>query len=290
METLMLKPSVGRDALEYLDPMHPGRPLVVNTYRPAAHGPDDPVVLVQHGIRRNGDEYRDFWIEAAERHRLLIVATTFGDQAFPQPMNYNNGSVLNGDGAVAASAGWLYAILPRVVAALRAGGVTRRPQVRLFGHSAGGQFVHRLMATQDHSLYEAVAAANPGWYTLPTFDHAFPQGLGGLGLGSADLARWLAFPMQILAGEQDIDTTDENLPRNPEALAQGPTRYARAHYFFDMAQATAARLGVPCRWSLVSVAGVGHDGCAMGRAAAALWFEGRVPAPGELKPGPGPVA
>jgi hypothetical protein len=27
---------------------------------------------------------------------------------------------------------------------------------------------------------------------------------------------------------------------------------------------------------------VGHDGCAMGKAAAAIWFEGRVPAPEEL--------
>jgi hypothetical protein len=42
-----------------------------------AHGPDDPVVIVQHGMLRNGDDYRDFWIPAAEKHNILIVAPTF---------------------------------------------------------------------------------------------------------------------------------------------------------------------------------------------------------------------
>lgn len=290
MTTTTLQPAIGRDALEYRDALHPDRPLVVNTYRPAAHTPDDPVVLVQHGIKRNGDEYRDFWIDAAEKHRLLIVATTFGDAAYPKPENYNNGMVVAADGAIRAREAWLYAILPRVVEALRAGGVTRRAQVRLFGHSAGGQFAHRLMATQDHAPYEAVAPANPGWYTLPTLERRFPEGLGGLGLGPADLARWLAYPMTVFAGDRDIETADENLPKSPEALAQGPTRFARAHFFLDMGRREAARLGVECRWTLVTVPGVGHDGCTMGKAVAAYWFEGRMPGPGDFAATAAPVA
>jgi poly(3-hydroxybutyrate) depolymerase len=290
MATTMLQPAIGRDALDYNDPLHPGRPLVVHTYRPAAHGPDDPVVLVQHGIRRNGDEYRDFWIDAAEKHRLLIVATTFGDDAYPKPENYNNGMVVAPDGTIRPREQWLYAVLPRIVEALRAGGVTRRKQVRLYGHSAGGQFVHRLMATQEHAIYEAVAIGNPGWYTLPTLERPFPEGLGGLGLARADLARWLAYPLTILAGDRDVDTADPNLPKNPEALAQGPTRFARAHFFHDMAHREAAQLGVACRWKLIPVPGVGHDGRAMGRAAAAIWFEGRLPSPGALSSAGGNVA
>lgn len=290
MSPTTLRPAIGRDALEYRDALHPDRALVIHTYRPAAHAPDDPVVLVQHGIKRNGDEYRDFWIDAAEKHRLLIVATTFGDAAYPKPENYNNGMVVAADGAIRPREQWLYAILPRVVEALRAGGVTRRRQVRLFGHSAGGQFAHRLMATQDHALYEAVAPANPGWYTLPTLERAFPEGLGGLGFGPADLARWLAYPMTLFAGDRDIDTVDENLPKSPEALAQGPTRFARAQFFLDMGRREAARLGVECRWTLVTVPGVGHDGCVMGKAVAAWWFEGRIPGPGEFAATTGPVA
>lgn len=270
--TNVLVPRARRDALDYRDARHPDRPLVIHTYRPAAHGPDDPVVLVQHGVKRNGDEYRDYWIEAAEKHRLLIATTTFGDAAFPKPENYNNGSVVAPGGAMRPREEWLYAILPRVVEALRAGGVTRRRQVRLFGHSAGGQFVHRLSATQPHDPYEAIVAANSGWYTLPVLDQAFPAGLGGIGLTPADLARWLAFPLTVFAGDRDVDLSDPNLPSNPEALAQGPTRFARAHYFVEKGHAEAKRLGVACNWNLVTVPGVGHDGNAMGRAVAAHWF------------------
>lgn len=282
MTTTRLEPAIGRDTLAYVDAFHPDRPLAVHTYRPAAHGPDDPVVLVQHGVKRNGDEYRDFWIEAAERHRLLIVATTFGNEAWPGPESYNNGLAIAAAGRAHPRERWAYAILPRVVEALRATGVTRRRQVRLFGHSAGGQFAHRLAATQDLAPYEAVAAGNPGWYTLPTLERAFPEGLGGLGLAQDDVARWLAYPLVILAGDRDILTDDENLPRNPEALAQGPTRFARAHNFHAAGLREAARLGVPCHWRLVPVAGIGHDGRAMGKAAAAWWFEGRIPDAAEL--------
>jgi poly(3-hydroxybutyrate) depolymerase len=289
MTTTALQPAVGRDALPYVDPLHPARPLTIHTYRPAAHTPDDPVVLVQHGVKRNGDEYRDFWIDAAEKHRLLIVATTFSDAAWPKPESYNNGLAVDADGAVRPREAFAYAILPRVFDALRAGGVTRRPKAHLFGHSAGGQFVHRLLATQDPAPYEAVAIGNPGWYTLPALDRLFPVALGGLGYEAKDIARWFAYPMTILAGDRDTDTADPNLPGNPEALAQGPTRFDRARFFHAMAQRVAQKLGVACHWKLVTVPGIGHDGCAMGKAAAAFWFEGRIPAAGELASG-APVA
>jgi len=284
MSITTLAPDIGRSTLPFTDGFHPERPLEVNLYRPAAHGPDDPVVIVQHGMLRNGDEYRDFWIPAAEKHRILIAAPTFGNARFPRAESYNNGLVIGADGAVAARENWLYSVPARVLEALRRGGATRRAKARIFGHSAGGQFVQRLLATQDEAPFEAAFAANSGWYTLPTLDRSFPEGLQGLGFGEAELARWLAWPMVILAGEQDIVTDDPNLPSQAEALAQGPMRYARAHFMLDFAKAEAARRSLPCNWSLITVPGVGHDGAAMSRAAAAYWFEGRIPSIEELKP------
>ena len=162
------------------------------------------------------------------------------------------------------------------------GGVTRRTQVKIYGHSAGGQFLHRLLATQEAGSYEAAMAGNPGWYTLPTLERPFPEGLGNLGLDERAIARWLAYPMTILAGDQDIATEDPNLPSNPEALAQGPHRFGRAHFMYEFAKGEAARRGLPCNWQLTVVPGIGHDGAAMSRAAAALWFENRLPGPEEL--------
>ena len=137
--TLTLDPPQGRSTLPFIDARHPERPLEINFYRPARHRPDDEVVFVQHGMLRNGDDYRDFWIDAAEKHNLLIVAPTFGNTQFPQAEGYNNGLVVGEDGAIAAQDDWLYAVPARVLAALRKAGVTKRDKVRLFGHSAGGQ-------------------------------------------------------------------------------------------------------------------------------------------------------
>jgi dienelactone hydrolase len=282
--TLTLDPPQGRSTLPFIDARHPNRPLDINFYRPARHRPEDEVVFVQHGMLRNGDDYRDFWIEAAEKHNLLIVAPTFGNEHFPKAEGYNNGLVVGEDGTIAAQDDWLYAVPARVLAALRQAGVTKRDKVKLFGHSAGGQFVHRLLATQSETPYEVALPANSGWYTLPTLERRFPEGLGGLGLGEADLARWLAWPMVIFAGDQDIVTDDPNLPAQPEALAQGPMRYARAHFMLDFAKAEAAKRGLPCNWTLITVPGIGHDGAAMSRAAAAYWYEGRIPSAKELQP------
>lgn len=267
----------GRAAIPWTDPAcDPARPLTLHCYRAEGYTPDRPVVLVQHGMGRNGDEYRDFWIPAADRHGLLIVATTFGKDAWPEAEHYNNGLVLDAAGRPRPRDSWAYAIPLRVFAALREAGIARRARAYLFGHSAGGQFGHRLMSTQSHDALEQVTIGNPGWYSLPRLDVPFPAGLGGIGLTDQDVVRLLAFPMTILAGDRDIETSGPSLPSQPEAIAQGPHRFARAHNYLAVGQAEAAKRGVPCNWRLVPVAGIGHDGRAMSRVAASLWFENRL--------------
>ncbi|MBN9527410.1 MAG: alpha/beta hydrolase [Alphaproteobacteria bacterium] len=282
MTTVPLDPPSGRSTLPFVDARHPDRPIDVNLYRAPGYRPGGDVVFVQHGMLRNGDDYRDFWIPAADRHDLLIVAPTFGDAYFPKPESYNNGLVIRDDGTVAAADDWLYGVPARILAALRQAGAVTQAKVRIFGHSAGGQFVHRLLATQADPPFAVAFAANSGWYTLPTLERRFPEGLGGIGLGETALVRWLAWPMVIFAGDQDVLTDDPSLPAQAEALAQGPMRFARAHFMLDFARREAARRRVPCNWQIVVVPGIGHDGGAMSRAAAALWFEGRIPPAGEL--------
>lgn len=266
----------GRSATPLTDPQH-GKPVVLQAYRAAGFTPDSPVVIVQHGMGRNGDEYRDFWIEAADRHDLLILAPTFAAESHPGAEPYNNGGVLDGAGAVTPPAGWAYHLPGRIFAAVQAAGVTRRRQAFLFGHSAGSQFAHRMASLTDRAPFSAIGCGNAGWYSLPLLDRPFPEGLGGLGLTDADVEAWLAYPLLILAGDADVETSGPSLPSNPEAVAQGPHRFARAHNFLRVAREEAARRGVPCHWRIEVVPGIGHDGDAMSKVCAAIWFEGRQP-------------
>lgn len=269
----------GRASILFDDPAgDPNRPVTLHAYRPLNWRPEGQVVLVMHGMGRNGDEYRDFWIEAAERHNLLIVAPTFPQHLFPTAETYNNGAVLGGDGALRPAEWRGYRIPARVVTALRDAGLSTRPKVLIFGHSAGGQFLHRMLSTEPSDMFEAAMVGNPGWFSLPDLDRPFPAGLGGIGASEAELARLLAFPMTILSGERDVETSGPSLPSNPEALAQGPNRFARALFYFEAGREVAARHGLPFGWKRVVVPHIGHDGAAMSRAAASLWFEGRLPA------------
>ena len=270
----------GRAAIPFVDAAgHPDRPLTLHTYRPAAATPDSPVVVVQHGMGRNGDEYRDFWIPAADRHGLLVVAPTFSHEYYPAQESYNNGLILGADGASPAAPRerWGYATVLRIIRLLQASGATRRAKVHLFGHSAGAQFLHRLLSTQPHDRIEAVAVGNAGWYSRPTLEEPFPAGLGGIGLGDSDIVRLLAFPLLVMAGDRDTETAAANLPSGDAAKRQGPHRFARAHTYVEAGRAEARRRGVPCQWTLQIVPGVGHDGRAMSAVAASLWFEGRLP-------------
>jgi pimeloyl-ACP methyl ester carboxylesterase len=156
----------GRASLPYVDRNNPDRPLVLECFRPQSHDPDKPVVIVQHGASRNGAEYCGAWVPAAERHGLLIVAITYPKGSWPDAVTYNNGHVLDDGGNLRLREGWSLAIPGRVFSLLREAGITRRDKTYLWGHSAGGQFVHRLLATQPHGIFEAVGAANSGWYTL----------------------------------------------------------------------------------------------------------------------------
>ncbi len=264
----------GCAAIPFEDAGNPDRALTLEAYRAPSFGPGKPVVFVQHGMGRNGDEYRDFWIPAADRHGLLILAVTYGAEAWPMPETYNNGLVFDEAGAVRPREAWGYAVLPRVFAAARDAGLIVGETAHLFGQSAGAQFVHRMLATCGAGPFAPVISGNAGWYTLPDLDRAFPEGLGGLGLGEAALRGFLATPLTILAGSADTETSGPSLPSHAAALAQGPHRFARAHAFLEAGRAAAKRLGTDCAWRLVVADGIGHDGAAMSRMAAGLWFDG----------------
>lgn len=263
----------GRASVPYIDPFSPDRPLILECFRPERYDPDKPVVIVQHGMSRNGADYCEAWVPAAEKHGLLVVAITFPKESWPDAVTYNNGHVLTGNGTLRPRKAWSQTIPGRLFALLRETGVTARDKMHLWGHSAGGQFVHRLLATQPHAILEAVGAANSGWYTLPTLDLAYPDGLGGIGLTQDDVVGLLGYPLVIFSGDRDLDGTAENFPRHPSAMAQGRNRFERAQFYLARGQAEAARLGVCCRWKRVVVPGVAHEGMKMSAFAADYWFD-----------------
>src|SRR4051812_545594 len=70
--------AVGAGKFEFAP--HARRPqhrLTVWTYRPDAFGPDSPIVFVMHGVKRNGQGYRDNWAPHSRKAGFLLVVPEF---------------------------------------------------------------------------------------------------------------------------------------------------------------------------------------------------------------------
>jgi hypothetical protein len=262
--------NAGTNDLAWTDPNFPNQPLTLRSARPRHFTADTPVLFVHHGMLRNGGDYRDYWLPLVNENNLLVVVPEFSAESFPGASWYNYGNRTDADGTANPRSQWTYGIVARTFAALRAAGITRRHTYGMFGHSAGGQFVHRLISLGFRDGVAAAVTANAGTYAMPDLDVPFPYGLGDTGLDTDALRALLGFRLTVMAGTADIDNTSDNFPRDEEAMRQGDTRYARAHRYIASARAQAESLGAACAWTIVDVAGVDHDGQRMSQAAAPL--------------------
>jgi poly(3-hydroxybutyrate) depolymerase len=258
----------GSNDVPYTDPLFPDRPLILRIARPKHCDAETPVVFVHHGVNRNGYDYRDFWLPLVDEAQVLVIAPEFSNDAFPASRWYNFGNLQDDAGALQPREHWTYAIIGRLFDALRTAGVTRCRGYGMFGHSAGGQFVHRLLSLGFRDRVIAAVSANAGTYAMPVLATDFPYGLGGTGLDEAGLRDMLRFRLTVMAGTADIDATSEHFPKEPPAMAQGGTRYERAHRYIATARAAAEQSGLHCGWTIIDVPDVGHDGEKMSAAAA----------------------
>lgn len=240
-----------------------GGVIKVFTYKPSLYK-GGPLVVVFHGVNRNGEDYRNFAIAVAERFKVLVAAPLFDRERFP-PDAYIRGGLLNKDGTLRPPDQWTYALVPQLVAALRAGEAKPDLPYILLGHSAGGQFLTRLAAFYPTEA-KRIVAGNPGSHLFPRTDWKFGYGFGALPAEISDeaaLKRYLAAPLTIYLGTGDILTDSENLDKSPEALLQGPHRYARGQACFEFARKLAAERGWEFNWRKVETPGIGHDGGGM---------------------------
>lgn len=250
------------------------KPVRVWLYRPQNFTPSSPIAFVMHGTLRNGETYREPWIPLAQPSGALIVVPEFSLEHYRDVRTYQFGNMRTSTGEPIDEAKWTFAAIEHLFDHLRELSGSRRERYLIFGHSAGAQFVHRMVLFQRNSRIELAVTANAGSYTLPAANVVFPFGLQESGLSDASLTTALETPLLVLLGDKDIDPNDKHLPKNAEAMAQGPHRLARGHHFFAAGQSAARRLGANLRWSKVVVPGVGHDNSKMAPVAAQAMFGG----------------
>jgi len=232
-----------------------------------------PVVLVHHGVARNGSDYRDYWLPHVDEAKVLAIAIEFPERSFPEYLWYNFGNLHGKDGRPNLRSQWTFGIDSRLVASLTAQRITTTRRYGLFGHSAGGQYVHRMLSFGYREDVAVAVTANAGTYAMPDLSIDWPWGLGATEVTQADVPALLAFPLTIMAGTTDTKTTGRFFPGGKKSLQQGPHRHARAHAYLAAARQAAAQCNTPLAWRVIDVPNVGHDGRRMSAAAAPVIAE-----------------
>ncbi|WP_292106232.1 hypothetical protein [Brevundimonas sp.] len=245
------------------------RTIRVWTYRPETWTDADPVLFVMHGMGRNAETYLDAWTEIAEQHGFLLVAPEF-ESRFAQYVtsDYQEGNVQTFYGALNPEEEWAFTVIENIFDRLNTTNGWSALAYDMFGHSAGGQFVQRMVMLKPHARIRRAVAANAGTYTFPDETIGYPFGLRSV---PHDLTRSYTTDLIILLGELDNTADQGRLDQSGPAMAQGEHRLERGRNFFSDSQKDAEGRRAPFHWRLRTVPDTGHDFRAMSEAAAALF-------------------
>jgi len=237
-------------------------------YRPPVVRDSLRLVMVLHGMGRNGEDYLDSWIRFADENQFLVVAPEFSDEqiiGFVGSLSeggfeyrYTTGNVVSWFSRDLPKEDWYFRSVDKLFDTFRRSDSRVMGRYVLFGHSAGGQFVHRMVLFNPDARFDLAIAANSGWYTLPDGEQNYPYGLSGAPNVQRRLDQSLQRPLVIFLGSDD--TPDEGGFRTrSEAMKQGESRPQRGKHFFDVAQQVAAREELTLGWQIKYAEGIGHN-------------------------------
>jgi pimeloyl-ACP methyl ester carboxylesterase len=236
--------------------------------------PADPstaqILIVMHGVGRNGAEYRDDWSDLVKGRNVLVLAPEFVEEHFPGAEMYNLGNVQDRDGRAVPMEQWTFQIVEALFDHVRQAVGSRTESYALFGHSAGAQFVHRFIAFMPTHRARIAVAANAGWYTVLDDTVRFPYGLDEGPRKERELGNAFASNLVILLGGDDVDGEDDSLRRDAGSDEQGKNRLDRGLNFYQTARDTASRQSLPFAWRLTALPAVAHSHTDMARAAAPI--------------------
>lgn len=259
----------GKDSFVINAYKHTDRKTIrVWTYKPAKWTPQNPVLFVMHGMGRNAEDYLDAWTELAEQKGMMLVAPEFASKFYRVITNdYQEGNLESYFGWENPESEWAFTVVENVFDHVNNVNRLSLDGYHIFGHSAGGQFVQRMVAMKPQSRIKTAIAANAGTYSFMDDMMPYPYGLATV---HKDLQGSFAKHLVVLLGELDNNAQQGRLDQTGNAMEQGTNRLERGTNFFHSSQQVAARQGLYFNWQIQLVPDVGHEYKRMSEAAAKL--------------------
>lgn len=267
-------------------------------YVPKGFGEDTSVIIVVPGAGRNAGDYRDSWIKNAEKYNLLVLSPSYPKKYFDfaayhlggmvNQLELKNPKVETIDGRISKyrmndeditfsfvndNSRWIFEDFDRIFSSVKPIIGAKQTTYDLFGHSAGGQILHRYAIFKKSSKANRIVAANSGFYTLPDETTQYPFGTLGTSVSGLDINESFSNHLIILLGESDnANEKRGTMLHTPASDRQGLGRYERGTYFYRNSEKLAQSAKAVFNWKIKTVANVGHDYRKMGEAAAELLY------------------
>ncbi|MCP4059006.1 MAG: hypothetical protein GY738_17180 [Pseudoalteromonas sp.] len=261
--------ATGKDSFVINAYKHTDRKTIrVWTYKPAEWTPADPVLFVMHGMGRNAEDYLDAWTELAEQKGIMLIVPEFASKFYRVITNdYQEGNLKSYFGWQNPESEWAFTVVENVFDHVNTVNGLSLDGYLIFGHSAGGQFVQRMVAMKPQSRINKAIAANAGTYSFMEEEAPYPYGLGDV---NYNLQGSFAKNLVVLLGELDNNAQQGRLDQTEMAMEQGANRLERGANFFQASKTVAGNNGFDFNWQIQVVPDVGHEYKRMSEAAAKL--------------------
>ena len=242
----------------------PQKPINVFYHIPSGDRTNMPIVFVFHGEERNASYYRDIWVNAANKIGFMVFAPEFSAKDFPGGSSYIIGNIYQ-DGnfptpqTLNDESVWTFSVIEPLFDFIKINAGSNVVTYNMFGHSGGGQFVHRFVLFKPNARFNKAVAANSGWYTVPDGVANYPYGIMNSPLTAMSPNNYFGKQLYISVGALDNNGSDSSLRHNEASDLQGLNRFDRGNYFFTNSQKYAQNKNAVFNWKFSVVPNSGHD-------------------------------
>jgi len=236
-----------------------GEPVDVIVYIPNGAHKNTDILMVVPGASRDTQRFHASWLSLAKEDTFVVVTIGASKKYFPDEYSYNAGNVIDEGGNIVAADKWLFNAIEKIFNRVKEKYGFQTEKFHLFGHSAGGGFVHRYMLFMTDAPVVKAVAANPAFVTLPDNSVGYPFGLKNIPINNTMISRWLEKDMAIVLGADDTGPRSKPLSNGSRARKQGPNCLSRGKRVFRDAKKEAKKREVKFGWSLNIVPRIGHD-------------------------------
>lgn len=216
------------------------------------------VLFIVHGGARDSEKYLDIWKKFTEHKNIILVVPEFKRVDYE---DYEYLNISDDYGVLNKNLNeHLHNSLSIFFSFFKSKYNLEIDTYKLYGHSGGAQFVHRLLLFSDYDNVSSAVIAGAGSYTFLNNEN-YPYGLKESNhLSDKKIKRYLSQRVTFLIGNQDIKKFESSKKNNIQGKAmQGNNRFEVGINYFNNLITVSERQKIPLRWKFQIAKGVAHD-------------------------------